>query len=282
MNKDKELLKSCASSETAQQFKFRPGKKCEFPLDKDIITLLKDINAKMRDNDDDYETFKHLSALKNIWVKLIEKSIKCLRYFDTREPFLKNKNKKPLAYGIDDLSNYYDKYIDFERILYGSSKYYRDHVVHVFRTWLSGVECMLKNSGAYMKQIIFADRAKGFRINNHEKISIWTLIALTHDLGYPLEKAKEVIDNTQHMLFLFISNPNVSMDLSFHGVQNNMNDFIVRLMSSKMMKKDTANIGNDVKDTKKPMFVARLQPKYYFKFQKSFERSAHGMILNFS
>jgi hypothetical protein len=274
MNKDKELLMFCTSLQVPQQFEFQDRQTCEFPLDDEIIELLKKVNNKISNENDDYEIFKHLLDLKDIWVKLIEKSIKCLRYFDTREPFLENEGKNPLTYGIDDLSKYYDKYIDFERILYGSSKYYRDHVVHVFRTWLSGVECMLKNSGAYMNQIIFADQSKDSCLNNHEKISIWTLIALTHDLGYPLEKAKEVIDNTQYMLSSFISNPNVSMDLSFHGVQNNMNDFIVRLMSSKMVKKDTEDSQGD----DKPMFVARLQPKYYFKFQKSLERSAHGMI----
>lgn len=64
------------------------------------------------------------------------------------------------------------------------------------------------------------------------------MIALTHDLGYPLEKAQGIIDQTKDMMKSFISNPSVSMDLSFNGIQNNMNDFVVRFISSKMHEVD--------------------------------------------
>jgi hypothetical protein len=84
-------------------------------------------------------------------------------------------------------------------------------------------------------------------------------------LGYPLEKAAEILESTKGMMTAFITNPVISMDLSFNGVQNNMNDFILRLMSSKMDSRDID-------------YVARLQPKYYFKFQKSLEHSKHGII----
>lgn len=61
------------------------------------------------------------------------------------------------------------------------------------------------------------------------------------------------------------------MDLSFNGVQNSMNDFVLRFMSSKMKKKDgDSRDGYD--------YVARLQPKYYFKFQKSLEHNKHGIL----
>jgi hypothetical protein len=59
------------------------------------------------------------------------------------------------------------------------------------------------------------------------------------------------------------------MDLSFHGVQNYMNDFIVRLISSKMETMDNKN---------DKLYYARLQPKYYFKLQKSLEKTDHGIV----
>ena len=49
-----------------------------------------------------------------------------------------------------------------------------------------------------------------------------------------------------------------------------MNDFILRLMSSKMVKKLETEEGTK--------YVARLQSKYYFKFQKSLEHSKHGVL----
>ena len=288
INKDLEMIRSSTSYETLLLFSgevaeekitepqkleklIKDGKykeKFEFPLDTEIIKKIQEIS--IRDSDDDYELFRHLDKISNIWTLLISKAIKCLRYFDKREPFMKNEEKSPNSYGIDSLSKYYKDYSEFEKTLYGSGKYYRDHVVHVFRTWLSGVACLVKNNGAYLDFITVGDKNENMQTNRCEKLSIWTMVSLMHDLGYPLEKAQDIISSTRSMISTFIPNPSISLDLSFRGVQNQMNDFIVRLMSSKMVKKDTG-----IAD--KP-FVARLQPKYYFKFQKSLERTKHGII----
>lgn len=101
-------------------------------------------------------------------------------------------------------------------MLYGGGKYYRDHVVHVFRVWLLGLDCLLDNEGEYLKRINIQE---GISVNSFEKISIWSMIALTHDLGYPLEKSQGIIEKTKDMMKSFISNPTVSMDLSFDGIQ---------------------------------------------------------------
>ena len=255
----------------------------EYPLDKDVISALTAITLK--GSDEDYQIFQFLKEINILWKLIIEKSIKCLRYFDIREPFLKNKSKKPIAYGVSELGEYFDKYSEFESMLYGGVKYYRDHVVHVFRTWLLGMDCMLENDGEYLQNISIG---KNIKTNQFEKLSIWSIIALTHDLGYPLEKSQEIIDKTRDMMKSFIENPIISVDLSFNGVQNNMNDFVVRFLSSKMHEQ--LNYGSVEKvnsegesalknETKAPKrYVARLQPKYYFKFQKSLEKSMHGIL----
>lgn len=246
----------------------------EHPLDKEVIKKLNDIKNSMRDEDDDYRIFYFADDIKDIWKLIIQKSIKCLRYFDTREPYLENQSKYPVAYGVDELSEYFDKYIKFESMLYGGGKYYRDHVIHVFRVWLLGLECLLDEEGNYLKRIIIQQE---IHVNSLEKISIWSMIALTHDLGYPLEKAQGIIDQTKDMMRSFISNPSISMDLSFNGIQNNMNDFVVRFMSSKMNEVNTKCPKAESEDEKKK-YVARLQPKYYFKFQKSLEGYHHGIL----
>lgn len=104
------------------------------------------------------------------------------------------------------------------------------------------------------------------------------MIALTHDLGYPLEKSQGIIEKTKDMMKSFISNPTVSMDLSFDGIQNNMNDFVVRFMSSKMHEVDNKCPKEEMVVKSEKPFVARLQPKYYFKFQKSLESYNHGIL----
>ncbi len=260
--------------------------KIEHPLDNEILKILECIHNKDSDTDE-FFLFKFITDVKDLWKKLIEKSIVCLRFFDTREPFLESSNKHPVAYGIKGMNDYYDKYADFENVLYGGAKYYRDHLVHVVRVWLLGVQYLLEHECAYLKSIKidenFKHNANEFEFNNLEKISIWTLISLTHDLGYPLEKAQKIIESTRQMMKCFISEPNVFMNMSFNGVQNNMNDYILRFMSSKMIAKDNRGPNRCESDTelidkKKKKYVTRLQSKYYFKFQKSLENFKHGTI----
>lgn len=243
------------------------------PLDKDIVEKLNDFD--IREEDDDYRIFYYVKKIKEIWKLIIEKSIKCLRFFDGREPFMINLSKQPIAYGVNELSEYFEKYTQFEDMLYGGGKYYRDHVVHVFRVWLLGLDCLLDNKGEYLKRISIQE---GVDVNSLEKISIWSMIALTHDLGYPLEKSQGIIEKTKDMMKSFISNPALSLDLSFDGIQNNMNDFVVRFMSSKMHEVEMKCPKDDRAQTIEKPYVARLQPKYYFKFQKSLERYNHGIL----
>ena len=141
----------------------------EHPLDDEVKGKLDSIKNAMRDEDDDYRIFYFADEIKDIWKLIIQKSIKCLRYFDSREPYLENQSKHPVAYGVDELSNYFDKYIKFESMLYGGGKYYRDHVIHVFRVWLLGLECLLDDDGNYLKRIIIQ---RGVQVNSLEKISI--------------------------------------------------------------------------------------------------------------
>lgn len=248
----------------------------EYPFDILVIDDLVSLRGSIREDDDDFIIFSHITDIKKIWRLALEKSIKCLRFFDKREPFYTNTSKKPIAYGIDDLVDYFDKYTDFESMLYGSNKYYRDHVIHAFRTWILGLDCLLKNDATYLDKI---NIGKGINVNSFEKLSIWTLIALTHDLGYPLEKAQNIINKTKEMMRSFVANPNVSMDLAFSGVQDNINDFVVRFLSSKMHERSATEKNLECQDIQgDEVYVARLQPKYYMKFSKSLEKSMHGII----
>lgn len=255
----------------------------EHPLDADIISKISDLSNNLRDDDDDYRIFIHIDKIKSLWCLLIEKSIKCLRFFDKREPFIENSEKQPIAYGVKELYDFFDEYVEFENLLYGGGKYYRDHVVHMLRVWMLGIHCMLDkdNNGEYLKKLYIGSglSKSSTNVTSLEKISIWTMMALTHDLGYPLEKSQQVIEKTKEMMKSFVANPMLSLDLSFNGVQNNMNDFVLRFISSKMISFNS----KCPKESESPQnnrnkYVARLQPKYYFKFQKSLEQCMHGTI----
>lgn len=139
-NRDLQLLKEivdifipkCVPEYVSEAFA-ENNRKIEHPLDEEVEEMLNEIKKKIRDEDEDYRIFYFTDEIKNIWKLIIQKSIKCLRYFDSREPYLENQSKHPVAYGVEELSKYFDKYIKFESMLYGGGKYYRDHVVHVFR-----------------------------------------------------------------------------------------------------------------------------------------------------
>lgn len=296
-NKDFDMMSACLKEEVISLFS---DFKCEHPMDADIQKEIKDLRNKIENRPDDYEIFHHREATDKLWGLLIEKAIKCLRFYDTREPFLNqgdSPKKSPKAYGVDGLNEYYRRYTEFEQLLYGSNQYYRDHVIHVVRTWLSGIELLVRNpkNSPFIGDITIHEKGYSPDLNYVEKLSLWTLIALTHDLGYPLQTAKQIIDKTRAMVSTFVTSPDISVDFSFHGVQNYMNDFIVRLMSSKMIyKEETAESTAECKrksdcivkdkcmtNTEKcenVLSVARLQPKYYFKFQKSLEQNQHGIL----
>ena len=290
-------MANCASDDVVQMFSEFD---CEHPMDKDVQSEIKHLMGRIENRPDDYEIFHHRDITDKLWGMLIEKAIKCLRFYDKREPFLNQgdaSKKSPKAYGVDGLREYFQRYAEFEQLLYGSNQYYRDHVIHVLRTWLSGVEMLVKNptNSPFINDIGIFEKGYSPILNMTEKLSIWTLISLTHDLGYPLQTAKKIIDKTRAMVSTFIMSPDISVDFSFHGVQNYMNDFIVRLMSSKMREReDTAGNPSECKRREEcickstcaeggkkcqnVLSVARLQPKYYFKFQKSLEQNQHGIL----
>ena len=113
------------------------------PLDDEIVG--KDgILAKLLSDRDTAISYSKAGKLDDLWRLLLNKSVVCLRYFDTREPFQSNPNKAIVAYGIDKLNEYHQRYTEFEGLMYGSSAYYRDHVFHAIRVWMLGIFCLLK------------------------------------------------------------------------------------------------------------------------------------------
>lgn len=249
--------------------------KMEYPLDKETIDSLKHIIGEK-------EALFYSSAkeLDKLWSMLLRKSIMCLRYFDTREPFMFDSSKNAVAYNIEQLEEYHDRYTQFESLLYGASEYYRDHIFHAVRTWLIGIFCLLHDSeNPFINKIQIDGVAErepfASEINFFEKLSIWTISALCHDLGYPLEKSQQVLEKTQNMMKEFVPNPMVLSNFAFTGVQDNINEYIVKFMSTKMkevVEKTNAGEGCEKK------YYGRIQPKYYLKYTKSLEKNKHGII----
>lgn len=240
-----------------------------YPFDEEIINGLNSIRTLSSSTN----LYSIVPDLKNLWFQLIDKSIKCLRYFDSREPYLEFKDKAPQSYGIERLAEYYDEFSEFEALLYGSNQFYRDHVIHLFRTWLIGLNILISDeSGVLFYEIVKFEGVdiKEFKPNFFECISMWTLASLCHDLGYPLEKFQNVLSKTQKMMEYLVSQPKIHQDIAFSGTQDKINDYIIRMMSGKMNHKQ---IEKDI-----TIYNARVQSKYYIKYSKSLENYSHGIV----
>lgn len=241
-----------------------------YPFDENIKQKMAEL-LPLGSNEDLY---RKVEDLKLLWELLLDKSIKCLRFFDEREPYLTIKEKEPQSYGLDRLILYYDEFAQFEALLYGSNQFYRDHVIHLFRSWLIGMNILVSQprDGRLYKLFSFEGVPTiEFNFNYFECLSMWTIASLCHDLGYPLEKFQEIINKTQKMMEYLVSRPQIHQDITFSGTQDKLNDNIIRLISSKMKVK-----ANDSKQ--KHSYQARTQSKYLMKYTKSLEDYKHGII----
>ncbi|WP_418586515.1 hypothetical protein [Intestinibacter sp.] len=144
-------------------------------------------------------------------------------------------------------------------------------------------ELKKENQGDLPEKYIVNEDNFSNNINILEKISMWTIIALCHDLGYPLEKSTKILDKTREMMGVFVAQPKIWSDINFNGVQDNINDYIIKFMSSKMKMYNNIHQKETLKDKEehkeyKRQYLGRIQPKYYLKYTKSLEHYSHGII----
>jgi len=96
-------------------------------------------------------------------------------------------------------------------------------------------------------------------------------MSLCHDLGYPLEKSKRILEKTEKMMEFFVNQPNIYGNIRFDGTHDSNNKDII-LFTSKKMKAFSSEKG------KEPIYLASIQEKYKFKYMLSLESFAHGII----
>lgn len=242
----------------------------------------------------DRELVEQKQILIDIWKYSVANAIIFLKSKDDREFFHDDGD-----YGIEDLGKFFDSYCDFEKLLYGSGEFYRDHVLHVFRVFLLGeyiareylfneyidregiargkvkdpceklkgfnlidvMDSKLKNDGAEVE----GDKAK-YLIKPEEKEAMWCIASLTHDLGYPTEVVHEIHDKLKDMLKIF----NIQ-DVSYILSQQSQafNDNIIKIISSdlELCKKSLSE----------DKYTTHSQAKYYLKYSRSIENWDHGV-----
>jgi hypothetical protein len=158
----------------------------------------------------------HPGALADLWKCALQGAIWVIKEHDLRErPFRysdRNKASEITRPDIMDIAKYYHEASDFERILYGADQWYRDHFAHVLRVWLLGLYVIFGKRGE--GKLIAPQVAKKPDNEDHkakhssgaeeigdinwklyepaEYYAAFTIAALTHDLGYPIQKVAKL------------------------------------------------------------------------------------------
>ena len=123
-----------------------------------------------------------------------------------------------------------------------------------------------------LDKIVYATDMDNFseELNPLEKISMWTIMALCHDLGYPLEKSKRVLEKTEKMMEFFVPRSSINGSMNFDGTSDYNNKDIISFISKKM--KHTQYSENFLN------YKASIQEKYKFKYMLSLENFSHGVV----
>jgi len=207
------------------------------------------------------------------------------------------------AYGIEELQDYFSEFTNFESTLYGADRYYRDHIQHPIRVWLIGLNLLHEFGAAFRLRVAGQVQCKkapcadpkweqfddllgrsgegtsgegvelgkkqpAILLSTAELVAMWTIAALTHDLGYPLEKVERVNDQLERMLNKFGKIGFRRSDFTFQTQHDHLVEHLLRTISSSVVPSDK----------NEAPCCTHLRPKYYAKFSKSWETFDHGIV----
>ncbi|MBN2534197.1 MAG: hypothetical protein JXB88_15005 [Spirochaetales bacterium] len=264
-------------------------------------TMIQFIDDKTNTNKTSIELWKNLLIDSICLLKMNDKREKLYDIF--KKIYDDGKGKKDFcnsfkkirlmsSYGIDEIEKYFHDFVDFESVLYGTSKYYRDHILHILQVWGIGIglicnhETDLKLTDKYICSkenfnfLLDKEDKKGKEENEEEKIrkksiskseiwAMWTIIALCHDLGYPIEKASQINQKTRKIINHFGCLNFQELNYSFEIFNGYIVEKFLNIISSKaVMAQNSPDNENKT----------AVQSKYHDKFSKSLEDFKHGMF----
>lgn len=205
--------------------------------------------------------FQKAEAAKWLWKYLVEKSLGDI-----------TDNLR----GFRELCRYFDEYADYEDLLFAIDKKHRDHVIHPI--WVMLIGFYLMKHFTILGQILYADvqgswdektaaniQSTTEAIKKHET-SLWCLIALTHDLGYPIQKTISANQTMEKMINNFGFLARRQFDYSFTIVHQTAIDELLNTISSIILWNPTGRF------TIEYGIGSRLD------YAKSFEQLDHGIM----
>ncbi|TKJ33175.1 MAG: hypothetical protein CEE38_21185 [Planctomycetes bacterium B3_Pla] len=220
--------------------------------------------------------------LKKVWPAVLRDALKILKKNDPRE-WPKGKDSTigtffdEASLGVSDLQEVLSGFSDFEGVMYGASpEQYRDHVVHSFRVWIIG-QGLLKEC---FDGKLTTDAKLQSPISSEEWECMWALVALCHDIGYPLSQLERVNELARKAFTQQGLLPQGDLRFAFSQQMQPFHDTVIRLMASKpvILAESVRPPKGEDKSEEEKVYVTHLQNKYYMKFLKSFDNLDHGVV----
>lgn len=188
--------------------------------------------------------------------------------------------------GCRELRRYFDDYAEYEDLLFALDPNHRDHVIHSIWVMLLGlylrknfdvlanldygdvVPSIGQKSGSKSGSKLAQDtaiRETIDKIRQHE-VSLWCLVALTHDLGYPIQKTSNANDRMAKMVRNFGFLQHKDFEYGFTIVHQTAIDTLLNIIS--------ACVFWDPQGAYRTVCYSGRR----LDFAKSFERLDHGII----
>jgi len=236
-------------------------------------------DLKLGGEKDDFR-FLH-DKLINLWPLVLANALLELKRHDEREwnpnePEVMESFFDPASLGVTELEEVLKAFSEFEGMMYGASpSHYRDHVAHSFRVWIIG-------------QLILGDRLK-HKLSSLDKLGgeddsptpstvteeisktewncMWAIVALCHDIGYPLSAIEKINRRARDTLQNQGLIPEGDLRFTFRQQMLPFHETVIRLMASKPKILPESE-----------RYLTHLQNKYYLKLLKSFDKLDHGIV----
>ncbi|RKY10057.1 MAG: hypothetical protein DRP56_01750 [Planctomycetota bacterium] len=233
-----------------------------------------DLIDKLKLDNDDKDDFRFLhDKLLNLWPLILTDALQELKRHDQEEydsavPNMDNFFD-PASLGSTELKEVLEGFSEFEGMMYGASpSNYRDHIAHSFRVWIIGhgilKECFKEKLSLRVKNE-FNDTINA---ENNELQCMWAMIALCHDIGYPLSHIERINQKARDTLKKQGLMHEGDLRFSFSSQLQPFHNTIIQLMSS-----DPVQFKNGGAE-----FFTHLRNKYYLKYLKSYDKLNHGII----
>ena len=223
--------------------------------------------------------------IMDLWKNLLGDAIIFLKSNDEREKYHDGE-----IFGTDDLHDILKQFRKFERMLYGATDYYRDHIAHVFRVFILG-EYLIKENIEFKNICVYDDKLpENKRISPGEKEAMWCIISLTHDLGYALETIDKINERVREMVKKYGKASVQELTYLFPPQTQSIDNFVIKFISSDLIKlkeklKEDIQEKDDKHENKDPKgknvkvnYSTHLQSKYFLKFSRAYEKFDHGII----